>query len=240
MHSSAMNTHAGVSIITATNRPQFMHALFENYNRQTYKNKELIVILNKDTAALHNYFQSARHIPNTRIYQVPEHLSLGSCLNYGASLANYPLIAKFDDDDYYASHYLTESVQAMQRTNADIVGKRAHYMYLHGSKTLLLRYYNKENCYAPLVQGATLLIRRSVLNKVRFPNRNNGECVAFCTACRAKGFKIYSGSRFNFLAHRRTNSSDHTWIVSDRRLRQGKVKVVKAEDILKHVIRTLW
>lgn len=147
------NTLYGVSIITATNRPQF-----ENYHRQTYNPKELIVILNKDNIALSNYIRSAMQSHTIRIYQVPEHISLGNCLNYGASLAKYPIIAKFDDDDYYSPYYIAESIKTMQRTNFDIVGKRAHYMYLHSGRTLLLRYYNKENSYVLLVQGATLVI----------------------------------------------------------------------------------
>lgn len=227
----------GVSVISCTNRPQYMQALMDNYARQQHHDKELIIIINKDHVSLTDYIRAAHALPQVRIYRQPDHVSLGRCLNYGVSLAQYPIIAKFDDDDYYAPHYLSESIRTMRKKQADIVGKRAHYMYLHSKKMLLLRYYNKEHRCVPLVQGATLLIRRSVFGDVEFPDRNNGECVAFCTACKAKGYKIYAGSKFNFIAHRRKHSQDHTWIVTDRQFRKGNVKVIKTRDMYRFVQR---
>jgi hypothetical protein len=212
-----------------------MGTLFRNYSRQNYRNKELIVILNHRSLKIKDYIQAAKSYPNVRIFSLPEHVSLGQCLNYGVEQSRYSHIAKFDDDDYYAANYLTDSMQLMSRTNADIVGKRAHYMYLNSKKLLLLRYYNKANQYVPIIQGATLLVKRHVLSHIRFPDRNRGECVKFCADCIAKGFKIYSGSPFNFLAIRRKNSKDHTWIVSDKELLSSKVKVLKVGNARRFV-----
>ncbi|MDT3428674.1 glycosyltransferase involved in cell wall biosynthesis [Paenibacillus forsythiae] len=214
-----------------------MNTLFHNYSRQNYRNKELIVILNNRSLKMTEYVQAAKPYPNVRVYSLPEHVSLGSCLNYGVKRSRYGLIAKFDDDDYYAPGYLTESVRIMTKTNADVVGKRAHHMYLSGKKRLLLRYFTMAHKQAPLVQGATLLVQRHVFGKVRFPNRNRGECVKFCSDCLAKGFRIYSGSPYNFIAMRRRNSKDHTWIVSDQHLLTGNVKVLDVKNIRKFVSR---
>ncbi|RRJ62700.1 glycosyltransferase [Paenibacillus oralis] len=224
-----------VSIITCTKRRRFMNALFRNYNRQNYKRKELIVILNHKNLKLHEYIRAAKPFQNVKIYSLPDNVPLGQCLNYGVKRAKHSLIAKFDDDDYYAPNYLPESIQAMQKTNADIVGKRAHYMQLIGNKQLLLRYPGQAKKYVPLVQGATLLVKRQVFNKVSFPARNRRECVKFCAACRAKGFKIYAGSPSNFMAVRRSNSQDHTWIVSDKSLLTKNVKLLKVKNMRKFV-----
>lgn len=91
-----------VSIITCTRRRQNMDTLFHNYDRQNYRNKELIVILNHPSLKLSDYIRAALPYPNVRVYSLPGHVSLGSCLNYGVKMARYGLIAKFDDDDYYA------------------------------------------------------------------------------------------------------------------------------------------
>lgn len=228
-----------VSIVTCTKRHYCLKNLFENYSRQKYPYKELIIILNNKSLKLDDYIKAAKSYKDVRIYQVPEHISLGQCLNYGAELSRHDLIAKFDDDDYYAPDYLSESVRAMLQTNADIVGKRAHYMYLSGKKRLLLRYASMANQYVPMVQGATLLVKRQVFSRVSFPDRNQGECVKFCSDSLAKGFKIYAGSRHNFLAMRRKNSKDHTWIVSDSQLIAKKVKIIKARDAKSFVSRGL-
>jgi glycosyltransferase involved in cell wall biosynthesis len=228
-----------VSILTCTKRPECMHALLNNYGRQKYTNKELIVIVNHHHLELNEYIKAAAPYENVRIYGLPDHVSLGSCLNYGVQLSKHSFIAKFDDDDYYAPDYLTESMRIIAKTNADIVGKRAHYMILKGKKLLLLRYPNKAQQYVPLVQGATLLVKRRVFNRVAFPDQSRGECVRFCADCAALGFKIYSGSPFNFIAVRRRNSFNHTWMVSDKDLLRKNAKVLfKVSDIKGFVRRS--
>ncbi|PZD96529.1 glycosyltransferase family 2 protein [Paenibacillus sambharensis] len=208
----------GVSIITCTNRRGYMRNLINNYKRQRHPKKELIIIINCNSIPLAPYRKLTAGIQNIRIYQLPERYTLGACLNYAVDKANYSCIAKFDDDDYYAPYYLTESLETLKRAKADVLGKKAHYMYLRGSKKLLLRFQQYENRQTKLLPGATLVFKRSVFNKVRFPNRNVGEDDLFCLRSRRAGYKVYSGSRYNFAAIRRKNSANHTWIISDREL----------------------
>ncbi|WP_379137351.1 glycosyltransferase [Paenibacillus sp. sgz500958] len=207
---SKVNLKQGVSIITCTNRQSYLRNLFSNYARQRHAKKELVIIVNNDAIPLAPYQRLANKHSNIQIMRLPGHLTLGACLNYAVKKTKYSFIAKFDDDDYYATGYLTDSMRVMSQTGADIVGKRAHYMYLNGKKLLLLRYYNKADQYVSIVQGATLLAKRYVFSRVWFPDQNRGECVKFCSDCLTKGFKIYSGSPYNFLAIRRQNSRGHT------------------------------
>jgi len=233
----AVRPEHAVSIITCTKRRNCMENLLQNYSRQNFSRKELIVILNHDNLNVSEYIKAAKAYKQVRIYSLPGFISLGTCLNFGVRVSKYNRIAKFDDDDYYAPDYLTDSMRTMVKTGADIVGKRAHYMYLNGENKLLLRYPARENQDVSLVQGATLLVKRHVFDKVGFPDRNRGECVKFCSDSAAKGLKIYSGSRYNFLAIRRKDSKDHTWTVSDRQLLARNAKLVKADNPQKFVSR---
>ncbi|QJD86555.1 glycosyltransferase [Cohnella herbarum] len=208
----------GVSIITCTNRQNCLKNLFRNFIRQRHPKKELIIIVNNNKAPLSAYQHLAKKLRNVRVFRLPEQYSLGACLNYAIRKTKYSYIAKFDDDDYYAPYYLTGNLQAFKRTSADIIGKRAHYMYLRGSKTLILRFENDENRYVSTLPGATLVIKRKVFNKVRFPNKNVGEDDIFCKRSIKKGYKIYSAQKYNFVAIRRKNSSNHTWIIDDKKL----------------------
>lgn len=228
-----------VSIITCTKRARCMNTLFRNYSRQKYRNKELIIILNHNDLSLNDYVQASKSYPHVRIYRKPEQMPLGQCLNFGVQMAKYAFIAKFDDDDYYAPHYLIEAMRNLLNTKSDIAGKRAHYMYLRSRKLLLLRYSNMAHRTVPLVQGATLLVRRHVLHRVKFPSLNRGECVKFCADSLAKGYKIYSGSQYNFAAIRGNSIVDHTWKISDKQLMSRKgVKVLKVKNFKKYVQRS--
>lgn len=208
----------GVSIITCTNRQGFLGNLIGNYIRQNHSKKELVIIVNDNKTPLAPYKLLAQKHRNIKVFRKPGHCSLGACLNYAVKKTKYSYIAKFDDDDYYAPYYLKDCLQVFQRTQADVIGKRSHYMYLRGSQKLILRFPNEEFRPADKLPGATLVFKRKVFNKVRFPNQNVGEDDLFCLRSRGKGYRVYSGGKYNFAAIRRKNSSGHTWIISDQEL----------------------
>lgn len=208
----------GVSIISCTKRAEYIYNLFNNSLRQKWRKKELIIIINNDRIKLRRYKELAKRYKHVSVYRLKEKTSLGKCLNFGVKKSKFNFIAKFDDDDYYAPSYLTESMQIFKKKNVDVVGKRAHFLWLSGSRILISRFPKSENKYVNLLPGATLVIKKSVFKKVPFRNITNGEDDMFCLDCISKGFKIYSGSKYNFAAFRRKFSKNHTWIISEKEL----------------------
>ncbi|GAA0373688.1 glycosyltransferase [Paenibacillus motobuensis] len=208
----------GISIITCTKRQQYIENAFGNYDAQTWKAKELIIILNNDGMNIEKYRRRARKRENVSVYQLPENTSLGECLNFGVDKSMFNYVAKFDDDDYYAPDYLTDAMHAFQKSNADIVGKRTHYVYLEASNLLVLRYPKNENSFVSSLSGATLVIRKAVFDKVRFPDRDLGEDSRFCRECDKLGLKMFSDYKYNFVAIRRENAEDHTWPITEQKL----------------------
>lgn len=207
----------GVSIITCTNHPQLLKNIIDNYRRQTYKRKELIIIINKDSINLIEWRQKVAKYPNIKIYKVAERITLGQCLNCGISKAKYPLIAKMDSDDYYSPYYLEEQVNVLLLTKSEVVGKNACFVYLTDGKKLLVRSYSEMNKYVELIQGGTIIFRRSILKKVRFSDISLGEDVKFLQDCARHGFSIYASSPYNYVYIRRKNKNSHTWQVEDQR-----------------------
>lgn len=230
-----VKTKQGVSIIACTKRQHYIHNLFKNYSRQKHPKKEMIVIVNNDNIPLAPYQSLAKKLRNVHVFRLPERTSLGACLNYAIKKTKYSYIAKFDDDDYYAPYYLTESLQTFKRTDADVIGKRAHYLYLRGSRRLLLRFPQDEHRPVTLLPGATLVFKRYVFSHVQFPNRSVGEDDLFCIRSKRKGYKVYSGGRHNFVAIRRKNSSGHTWIISDHELLSQSKKIRTAKHYKQYV-----
>jgi len=231
------NPGNGVSVITCTNRSNYLNHLLRNYQRQRYAKKELIIVVNSSKIPLSSYQQAAKKLPNVRVFRLSERYTLGACLNFAVKKAKHHYIAKFDDDDYYAPYYLTDSLQAFKRTNADIIGKRAHYMYLQGPKALILRFPEDERRYVAVLPGATLVFKRSVFRKVRFPNQSVGEDDLFCMNGKKRGLKIYSAGKYNFVAMRRKNSFKHTWVISDKALLAYHKRIPNVRDIRKFVSR---
>ncbi|AOZ90986.1 glycosyltransferase [Paenibacillus crassostreae] len=220
----------GVSIITCTNRPQFFDNILKNYRRQQYRNKELIIILNNDSMNLKQYRRKTRTYDNVTVYKIPEKISLGQCLNSGISRTRLPIIAKFDDDDYYSPFYLMEQVKALIRTKSDIVGKHACLVYLEATKKLVVRSPKEKNKYLEFVQGGTILFRRRVLKKVHFADRSVGEDVTFLKECMHKGFVTYATSPLNYVYMRRKNKKSHTWRVGDEHYLNGSKAIAVTEN----------
>ncbi|MDI4649132.1 glycosyltransferase [Cohnella hashimotonis] len=227
----------GVTVIACTNRRDYLDNLFRNYARQTHAVKELVVVVNNDRIPLAPYRRMAGKHRNVRIYRMPEHRSLGACLNFAVGKARYGRIAKFDDDDYYAPYYLTDSLRALRAFKADVVGKRAHYMYLRGARKLILRFGRDENKPVGRLPGATLVFRKRVFERARFPDRSVGEDDLFCDLSRRQGYRVYSGGRFNFVAVRRKNSANHTWIIGDRELLAHNRTIPNVTDYKRYVRR---
>ena len=227
----------GVSVITCTKRPHFINNLIRNFTSQRHAKKELILVVHHDRVPLSYYLERTAGLRNVRISRMPAFFSLGDCLNEAVRMARYDIVAKFDDDDYYAPDYLTDSLLTLRRSKADIVGKRTHYMYLQGSKKLILRFPNGQHREAVRLPGATLMFKRKVFEQVRFPSRNVGEDDLFCIRSKRKGYKVYSGGKYNFAAVRRKHASDHTWTISDREL-IAKHRVIRGvQDYKKYVRR---
>lgn len=227
----------GISIITCTNRPKFFDNILENYKRQLYPIKELIIVLNKNGMNLSDYRKKASKSPHVSVYKMPENVSLGACLNYAVKQTKYPYIAKFDDDDYYSRHYLSEQKKAMLRSKADVVGKRAFHVYLSRKRLLVLFLVKKQNKFVKWVTGGTLLVKKRVFHTVRFPNASLNEDLVFGKRCSAKSFKVYSSSPYNYVMVRRKNKTSHTWKVSDNYLLSGSSIVAKTNRYRKIATR---
>lgn len=231
------NNQAGVSIITCTNRPLFFLNLLKNYRNQAIAQKELIIILNKDSMSLQKYRRIAQKFQNVAVYKLPQFYSLGRCLNFGVKKSTYPYIAKFDDDDYYSPFYLRDSLKAFARTKADVVGKRTHFMYFLRKKLLIVRFPFRENKYVRVIAGGTIMAKRRVFERVLFPDRSLGEDVGFLSRCRAKGFRIYSANRFHYVIVRRPNRMSHTWKAKDRQILSNAHRVVGYTQNYKAIAR---
>lgn len=210
----AEGSSAGVSVITCTNRPNYINNIFTNYSCQLHQPTELILLLNNNSFDIDEIKARAGYDPAITVHQVDESLSLGTCYNLGAFLSKYDYIAKFDDDDYYGPHHLTDIMRAFIYTDADIVGKHSRFIYFESQK-VLMEYNGVEYDYTPYVIGATMVFKKSVWEAVKFRSITVGEDSTFQSDCTRKGFKIFATDKYNYVTIRRQDTSSHTFQLED-------------------------
>jgi glycosyltransferase involved in cell wall biosynthesis len=224
----------GISVITCTIRPHQIQNLLDNYSKQTYKKKELILILNNDDLDFETYQKACQDIENVSIYKKP-HLSLGACLNFGIKKANYPYIAKFDDDDYYAPPYLSQAINALITMGASIVGKDCYSSYFEGKKLLALFRPKNQDQFTDHVGGGTFVFKKEIFPDVKFPSKVQGEDIAFQRRCRQKGYKIYSTDGDYYVSIRYENKKEHTWQEVDEELLKECAIIDNTEDFKSYI-----
>ncbi|RJS46260.1 glycosyltransferase family protein [Nocardioides cavernaquae] len=209
-----------VSVIVPTHRPDQLDNVFANVGRQSHRRLELVLVTHGfevDEAELRQR-ATAAGVSSLVVVPAPSELTLGACMNLGVDAAIGDLVAKVDDDNYYGVHYLTDLVRALDFSGADVVGKWAHFVHLEASDATLLRFASAEHRFVDLVQGGTLLTRRSVVRRIPFADIPRAVDTTFLTAAREAGLTVYAADRFNFVSVRRADPGSHTWTITDSEL----------------------
>lgn len=206
-----------VSVVVSTNRPEHLGRVLETYAAQLLQNRELIVVQHgfESSAELRSR-ASELGIESLTLLEASSSESLGACLNRGIDAASGDVIAKMDDDDIYGEHYLSDQLAALRYSNADLVGKQAHYLHLRNREIVMCRFPEREHRYTDIVMGPTLMGRKELFRRFPFANRTLGEDTDLQHRIVADGARIYSADRFNFVQIR--DSHSHTWDVDDELL----------------------
>lgn len=211
--------HEKISLVCSTNRINNIQNVINNYHRQAYTNKELIIIINLNMTYEIKQIIETNNLINVKITQLNSSNSLGKCLNYGIQLSSGSIIAKFDDDDYYGRNYLLDMFYSMKISNADLVGKCAHMVYSMEQSKLWIKYFyiNYENYTYQVnkwnfICGATLFFKKDSIinNNITFIDASIGEDSDFIKQFQNKKLTIYASDFFNY-CYIRNVSDQHTF-----------------------------
>ncbi|WP_219838365.1 glycosyltransferase [Paenibacillus sp. R14(2021)] len=228
-----------ITVIACTMRPAYIDNVFDNYDRQLWKDKQMIIVLNNDKMDIEQYQLRAAQYPENevRVFQLPQRYRLGKCMNFAIAQAANGIIAKFDDDDYYGPKYLREAGRAIKRGRAAIVGKHTSYIYFTSKRTLMIFRRGKEWKYQRSIKGGTLVFRRSVWNRVKFSEfRRAGSDSSWVGRCVRRGYRVLSLSKRHYVCIRRKNSSSHTQRKSTR-LYMSHCKFVRRTNNFKRYVK---
>ncbi len=206
---SLVTKRPSVSVLMPTMRPENVIQCLDNFKKQTYPEKELILILNNAAFDLESIREQTEDIPNVQVLHVEGATSLGDCLNRGISAALGDYVAKMDDDDYYGERYLSDSVLAARFSDAEVVGKGSFFMYFEDTDTTALAEVAREHTFTHFVTGGTMFIRSDVARRFPFDAISLREDTNFLHAVAQAGCRIYAADRFNFIRVRTEQLSNH-------------------------------
>lgn len=222
-----------ISIIVVTKRNN-INKIIDNYTRQTYINKELIIIINSLNIDKEYFLNSLKknNIINYKLFQNNDNITLGECYNFSLKHMNGTFFCKMDDDDFYDNDYIVEQLYKLKKNNADIIGKSNFYLYDSYNNILYSKFIPN------IILGGTMIIKKNVFNTIKFDKLNRGEDTNFLKKASKKGFKIYNSGINNFIYIRYTdNINHHTYNVNIKQILGQKYNIVNDDKIKKKLIK---
>lgn len=210
-----------VTVICVSNRPDQISNVLENYNRQAYESKQFLFVTNSDSFDGEEIRSALDQLPAATLLTMPERATLGRCLNEAVDSCETRYVAKFDDDDTYGAHFLTDMMIAHRYARAGVIGKHSYFARLPSGETIL-RFPGHDFGYTSFLAGGTLTIDIEKTRGVSFPDTSIGEDAGFLRRCRREGIDVFASDRFNYLQHRGQNN---TWRIDDDSFKRGSVAV---------------
>lgn len=192
-------------------RPEQLPWIFENFDRQVYQDKRLLIVENGPAVGAcerysrkpHYVISSENHVARARndgIYFVRDHGGGWICM--------------WDDDDWYGPAYLSE-VELMIRSGvADVYGKVRNFI---GFQEHGLYLFNERNAngYTNHVHGPTIVFRSE--DARTYPIVSTAEDVLWCLGMADMGARIWAGT-INHYMYLRRRPEDHSWKASPERM----------------------
>lgn len=204
-----------VSLILPTVRPDKLQNIIQNVSTQQGVDIELVLGTHGFTLSAKQLKQLTEGLPGVtvKVIELPQHLTLGECLNTLIDRASGQIISKMDDDDIYGPYYLQDQINFLKLSHADVVGKHTRMMHIK-SEDLYVKYQPGHEMQATtFVAGPTITGWAEIFKELGFVRKTIGEDTDFLERCINAGYKIYSTDSSNFIQVREGDStgSDHTW-----------------------------
>lgn len=180
-----------VTAVVVSRKAENLDHSLQNLARQQYP--RLDVLLTIDPL----YEQQAREL--TAQWEIPVRLvvaqsrsTLADRLNLGVLHALGELVTVFEENALYGPHHITDLVQAVQHSGAQLVGKASWYVYDGAKGRMVPRAAAVQRTYDETPALGTMLLRRETAQRLGFTRRATGTNWPLAERLLNAGASIYS------------------------------------------------
>jgi len=121
-------------IMPTRNRPHYAKLAVQRFQRQTYRNRELIILDDADAPSFHDWSQSSILLSEVNggslVYEtVPTRISIADKRNRCCSMASGDVICHWDDDDWSDANRISDQMELLSQNLVDVVGYNSILFY---------------------------------------------------------------------------------------------------------------
>jgi len=207
-----------VSVLLASNRPDRVVEAVDRVVNQRGVDVQLIVGLHGSQMPAHLDAAIAEHANGVDVVvrRLDDALNLGDVLNDLTSCADGDLVSKWDDDDWYEPHHLSDLARALDFSGAVLVGKAAEFVYLEALDITIRRFAAAAERLSVTLAGGTLLLTRDDLVAVGWAPVAKQVDRQLIDTLQDRGLPTYRTHGFGYVLHRQGSSlAQHTWQAGD-------------------------
>ena len=200
-----------VWVIVPFSRPENLPRVLENFARQKFPFKKLVLVLNgrakRHWAEMRIEVQWAEVLTSDTHQSDAKNTALHEIRKNGGGFT-----VVMDDDDWYGPQFLTEA--AGYARTYDIIGKARHFVSADGNLWLCSR--EQRGRKQSWLTGGTIACWAE--NAPEYPRVSYGEDAEFCTRAERQGMRVFGTDVYLYL-YRRDSSLSHAWQISANDLR---------------------
>lgn len=160
-------------VMPTKDRPTFVAQSLRCFTAQTYPNKELVIVA---TGCDLSEVVADFHASGVQLLQLDKDVPIGTKRNLGAGHAHGEFIANWDDDEWQSPNRLYKQWQAMRE---DVQLSGIGQPIFMDAETSELYWYAGPMPHRGYVSGSSMMYRRSLWERLKFPAVNVGEDTAF-------------------------------------------------------------
>lgn len=165
-----------VAVVVPTNKENIIPRIVKTFLNQTYKNKELWIVLNDNKMQVSAFQETYAFLNNVFFLSVDESKHICSCLNEAGKHLSKDVthIVRFDDDDLYYPTYIEQAMKVHIKNRADLSGVEKFDVLLLEEAYIGKMKNGKENVLLDDVKhqvgiiGGSMILNRSLLEELPF------------------------------------------------------------------------
>lgn len=187
-----------VTVLIVTRSADHLDNALANLRRQAYPRTDPLLVVDPLHAPAARDTTAEWDLP-VRVVTAAPRSTLADRLNIGIQHAHGEVVAIFEEKVRYGPYHLVDSVQALEHSGAQLVGRAGWFVYDAAADDIHLKHPRRQRSFGEELSVASMVLRRTTAQKYGFVRRASGINWPIRERVQSDGGNTYSIHAFDML-----------------------------------------